>query len=252
MQITPAKFANTLSHDSFFQTKKIGRSIAKLASGKKINRASDDPAGLVISEKMRALVTAIEQEIENIDAQVNFYNVADGFLEQQSESLLRMRQLAIEASNTALNDSQSLAALEQAIEAERQNYNRIVDQAACGNIKLLDGSSGSVAKIEKIEKFWFGDNNAAKAIETIDNSFAQINNLRGELGAKIKNDDSSRREELLIQFRNISASLSEIADTDMAAEFIQLLSNKLALNARMAFAAQSAVSQQSASLLLGF
>ncbi len=231
---------------------KLRKSAEKLASGKRINKASDDPAGLIISEKMRAHIAAIEQELKQIDNRINRLEIADERLHQMGESLIRIRELVITAANESTVDQQSLAAINQAIEYERRNFNRLAEEAAADNIESQNDDGGSADAPEKMAELAVSDaTDATRAIETIDRKLIEVNRIRGEIGAEIKNKQQSRREELLLELGNLSSARSAIVDVDMAAEFAHWVNQKIVIESQLAFRAQTKPTANLVSRLLG-
>ena len=120
----------------------LSKSIERLSSGFKINNAGDDPAGLVISEKLRAQVSGLGQAISNAGDAVNMVKTAEGALSEVHRLLRSMRDLAVHAANTGATDSASVAADQAQISSAISSINKIASETQFGNKKLLDGSAG--------------------------------------------------------------------------------------------------------------
>ncbi len=120
----------------------FSKSIERLSSGMKINRAADDPAGLVISEKFRAQVEGLQQATRNAQDGISLVQTAEGALDEVTTALRGMRKLALHASNTGASDSAARAADQEQIEKAISTINRIANTTAFGNRKLIDGSAG--------------------------------------------------------------------------------------------------------------
>ena len=120
----------------------LSRSLARLGSGKRINRASDDPAGLIISEDLRAEIAGVKQAINNTEVSMTVVQTAEGALGEVSDLLINLRQLAVAAANSATNDFTALTALQNEIQTALENIDRITRQTRFGNKPLLDGSQG--------------------------------------------------------------------------------------------------------------
>lgn len=120
----------------------LGKSIERLSSGFKINSAGDDPAGLVISEKLRAQVSGLGQAVKNAGDAVNMVKTAEGALNEVHRLLRSMRDLAVHAANTGANDSAALDADQKQIANAIASINKIAAETQFGNKKLLDGSAG--------------------------------------------------------------------------------------------------------------
>ncbi len=120
----------------------LAGSIEKLSSGFRINRAADNPAGLAISENLRAQISGLGQAIANSTDAVNMIRTAEGALNEVQSLLRSMRDLALHASNTGANDATSIAADQTQIESALAALNRISENTQFGNKKLLDGTAG--------------------------------------------------------------------------------------------------------------
>lgn len=125
----------------------LGKTIERLSSGFKINSAADDPAGLVISEKLRAQVGGLGQAIKNAGDAVNMVKTAEAALNEVSRLLRSMRDMALHAANSGVTDEASLAADQAQINNAINTINKIADETMFGQKKLLDGSAGIKANI---------------------------------------------------------------------------------------------------------
>lgn len=125
----------------------FSRSIEKLASGLRINRSADDPAGLIRSEDLRAQIVGLEQAIANSQDAANLVKTAEGALEEVHNLLRSMRQLAVAAGNTGTNDLTALQANQNQIRSAIDSINRIAEQTQFGTKKLLDGTAGVSAAV---------------------------------------------------------------------------------------------------------
>ena len=120
----------------------LSKSIERLSSGFRINSAGNDPAGLVISEKLRAQISGIGQAIKNASDATNMVKTAEGALNQVNSLLRSMRDLAVHAANTGATDSASAQADQSQIANAMNSLNKIASETQFGNRKLLDGSAG--------------------------------------------------------------------------------------------------------------
>lgn len=121
----------------------VSKSLEKLSSGMKINRAGDGPATLVISEQMRAQIAGIEQAIENSETAVSLVQTAESALDEVNKQLVNIRQLSIHAANEGANDQNMLEADQAEIFNSIQSINRIASYTQFGTKPLLDGSQGA-------------------------------------------------------------------------------------------------------------
>jgi flagellin len=122
-------------------------SMEKLSSGFRINRASDNPAGLVISEQFRAQIAGLNAAIGNSEGSINMIQTAEGALTEINNLLVKMRELAIHAANEGFNDASQLAADQAEITNSIATIDRIAVNTQFGTKKLLDGSKDNVAII---------------------------------------------------------------------------------------------------------
>ena len=121
----------------------MGRTLEKLSSGMKINRAADSPASLVISEQMRAQIAGLNQAIDNSETAVSLIQTTEANMSEINNLLVSVRQLAIHASNEGVNDEVMLQADQNEINNALETIDRISNQAQFGTKKLLDGSRGA-------------------------------------------------------------------------------------------------------------
>ncbi|MDW8105608.1 MAG: flagellin, partial [Armatimonadota bacterium] len=125
----------------------FARSIERLSSGLRINRGADDPAGLIISENLRAQMVGLAQATANAQDAANLVKTAEGALEEIHNLLRTMRQLAVHAANTGVNDLTAVQADQTQIRSALESLNRIAEQTQFGTKKLLDGTAGISAQV---------------------------------------------------------------------------------------------------------
>jgi flagellin len=123
----------------------LGKSLEKLSSGFRINRAADDAAGLVISQNLRSQVSGLRQATRNAQDGISVVQTAEGALNEVHTILGRMRDLSVQAANTGTNDADARNAAQAEINALTAEVNRISDKTAFGGQNLLDGSYGKTA-----------------------------------------------------------------------------------------------------------
>ena len=128
-------------------TNALTASMQKLSSGYRINKGSDNPAGLVISEQFRAQIAGLNRAIENSEGSINMIQTAEGALGEINNLLISMRELAIHAANEGFNDADQLAADQAEIDNAIQTIDRIASHTQFGTKKLLDGSKANIATI---------------------------------------------------------------------------------------------------------
>jgi len=128
-------------------TNALSASMQKLSSGYRINKGSDNPAGLVISEQFRAQIAGLNRAIENSEGSINMIQTAEGALGEINNLLISMRELAIHAANEGFNDADQLAADQAEIDNAIRTIDRIASHTQFGTKKLLDGSKANIATI---------------------------------------------------------------------------------------------------------
>ncbi len=122
---------------------RMSKTMEKLSSGLRINRAADDPAGLVISEKMRAQLVGLDAAAKNSEKAINMVQTAEAALDQVQKLLDKMRQLALDSANSGVNDSAMLQANQDELDEAIASVTRIASYTQFGTKKLLDGSLGT-------------------------------------------------------------------------------------------------------------
>ncbi len=251
--------------------KALSVSIERLSSGYRINRAADDPAGLAISENLRAQVSGLGQAIANSSDAVNVIRTAEGALAEVHSLLRTMRNLAVHAANEGANDATSVAADQTQIDAAALALTRISDNTQFGTKKLLDGTFAAgidfqigananqtaTVTIADSDATALGINaldvstaaNATLAIGLLDTAISTVSTLRAELGAA-QMDMESNINSLSVARENIAASESTVRDTDMAAEMVNFTRNQILLQAGTAMLTQANAAPQSLLSLL--
>jgi flagellin len=119
----------------------MNRTLERLSSGLRINSASDDPAGLSISEKLRSQVASLNQAVENSEQAITMINTTESALNEIHNLLTSMRELAIHAANEGVNDATALEADQDQIRSSLDTITRIAQNAQFGTKNLLDGST---------------------------------------------------------------------------------------------------------------
>jgi flagellin len=219
---------------------------SKLSSGLRINQASDDPAGLVISERMRAQIGSIAQELTNLDNNINKSNAADQMMAGLEDKLVELREMAIGAADSASNDSNTLQAYQQAADNAVGAYNRVIESSNYGSQTLLDGSEGSVTDLQSLEGIDLSSpEKAAESIEKIDAALSDLNAKHIEVGSNTANYMESFRSNLEIAQNNMVAAESAIRDTDYALEKANMMSLLIKEQAGLALLAQGNLNAKS-------
>ncbi len=235
MSIVGLRIGNDINRSS----KSLFSSMEKLSSGLKINRASDNPAGLVISEQLRAQIASLGQEIKNIDANMNKYATADAMVGVMRDQLVDMRAMAVGAANTAFNSPEAQIAYQRSGELLAESYNRQIENAEYNGSKLFGGSEGSVANID----FSTADTVEASIVK-IDKAMAQLDTVQIEIGAKQKNEFEAMRASKMVTRENLIAAESSLRDTDFGSEFINMVKSSLQMKVGLALMAHSKINAQ--------
>ena len=132
------------SHRNLIKNTEVqNKNLERLSSGLKINRGADSPAGLIISERMRAQIGGLRQAIDNSETGITMLQTAEGALEEVNRTLINVRQLAISSANEAVNDEAMLAANQQEFYDSLRTIDRIASISNYGTKAILDGSMGA-------------------------------------------------------------------------------------------------------------
>lgn len=232
-----------------------GKSSEKLSSGYRINRAADDAAGLSISEKMRAQIRSLGQAQRNAMDGVSLVQTAEGALSEVSDMLVRMKEIATQASNGTYNDT-DLAALDAEYQALATAITDIATNTTFNGITLLDGSldiniqTGDQSSVQVAitistnltSDLTFGDvtdaTNAGTAMGDIDSAIETVNEVRSALGA-LQNQLEHVYNNIGATAENLQAAESRIRDTDMAAEMMTFTKFNILQQAATAMLAQA-------------
>ncbi|GDY14902.1 flagellin [Planctomycetota bacterium] len=252
--------------------------LAKLSSAQRINQAADDPAGLVISEQLAAILGGTEQASDNIATDVSLLQTADGGLSQTSELLNKQRAVALQAANSATLDDGQRAALDAQYRNLGESIDRIAKNTSFGNKPLLDGSfkqtfqvgpdGGSSVKIDLTSKasgkpagfdqagLGLADvslstpTGVSDALTRLDTAINEVANQRGSLGALQANTLEAYGRSMEQAKINLTGAYSTIRDTDMASSAADFARNSiLAQSGYAALAQQNLAGNRILSLL---
>lgn len=249
-------------------TGQLNKSLERLSSGLRINRASDDAAGLAIAENFRSVVRGTGVAQRNAQDGVSLVQTAEGALSETTNILQRVRELAVQASN-GTQSTDNRAAIDAEVQqllaqiddiATDTEFNGIHVLSAAQTITLQAGAQAGqtlVVAVTGAKTNDLGINTvtvstaagAVSALATVDAALKSVNNLRSTLGAQ-QNRLEFTINTLAIQEENSSASESAIRDADMAKETIKFTRNQILVNAGTSILAQANVVPQSALQLL--
>ena len=234
----------------------MAKSLEKLSSGLRINRAADDAAGLVKSEDLRAEISGSKQAVRNAQDGVSFVQTAEGALNEVTSILQRMRELAVDASNTATTDGTAQQAEFSQLSAEltaigtrttfagkqvlsdysSSNLTFHVGAAAADELKISDNLSvGTLTTAISSVDLSTG---AKAGITSIQTAIDAVSTARGKLGAT-QNRLEHTVASLNVSVENLSASESRIRDTDMASEMSNFTRSQILTQAGTAMLAQA-------------
>ena len=248
----------------------LSKSLEKLSSGFRINRAADDAAGLSISEGLRAQTNGLKVAVRNAQDGISVVQTAEGALTESHSILQRMRELAVQASNTGAADQSAREAAELEVSQLASELTRISDTTRYGSTTLLDGSfsgtfqiganAGEVLNVAVSQDFSAGSlgvsgldfsslTGASAALSSIDAAITTVSNSRANLGA-VQNRFEHTIANLSVAAENLSASESRIRDTDMAQEMVSFTRAQILSQAGTAMLAQANSAPQSVLSLL--
>ncbi len=250
-------------------TLSLNKTLERLSSGLRINRAADDAAGLAIAEGFRSQVMGTSMAQRNSQDGVSLVQTAEGALSESHSILQRIRELAVQASNGTQSTANRLAINNEVSQllgqiddiALRTEFNGIKVLSASQTVTLQAGAYTSQTlsiAVTGAKSNDLGVNNvvvstmagAVSAISTIDNAIASVSTLRSTLGA-YQNRLEFTMNTLAIQNENASSSESAIRDADIAQETIKFTRNQILVSAGTSILAQANVVPQTALQLLG-
>lgn len=247
----------------------LNKTLERLASGLRINRAADDAAGLAIAESFRALVRGTAVAQRNSQDGISLVQTAEGALAETTNALQRIRELAVQAANgtqsvntrAALDNEvqQLLAQIDDIAMDTEFNGVRVLSAAQTVTLQagaqagqtLLIALSGAKTSDLGINTVYISTMAAAvSALSTIDLAIQSVSTLRSTLGA-MQNRLEFTISTLAIQEENSAASESAIRDADIARETIYFTRNQILVSAGTAVLAQANIIPQTALQLLG-
>lgn len=226
------------------------RSLERISTGMRINRASDDPAGLAISEKMRAQIRGLNMAGRNIQDGISLLQTAEGALNETHSILQRMRELSVQAANDTLTD-EDRKALALEFEQLKEEVSRISKDTQFNTMPLLDGSKDSIhiqagANAGQSIKLSFGDmsaealgisdlsiadrKKAEEAMTGLDNAIQKVSSERSKMGAYMNRLDHAYNNVLTME-ENLVAAESRIRDADLAKEMMNYTKSLILLQA---------------------
>jgi flagellin len=247
---------------------RLTKSIEKLSSGERINRAGDDATGLAVSEKMRTQIRGLKQAENNAMLGLSFIQVAEGGLGQVNDILQRVRELSIQAAN-GIYSPQDRVQIDVEVSQLIDEVDRISTSSEFNRMKLLDGSLSKTGKASMF--FHVGPNQnqrirayiatmnskafsliedggrkkgvstvgkANNMLGTVDNAIDNLNRQRADLGAYYNRIEITARS-LGIGYENMVSAESRIRDTDVAEELVEYTKEQVLMQSGTAMLAQA-------------
>lgn len=275
MSVINTNVSATLTQNAITKNERaMSSAMEQLSTGKRINSASDDAAGLAIASRMTAQIEGLSQAVRNANDAISLIQTADGALTEVTSMLQRMRQLAVQAASDT-NTSTDRTALNTEFGLLRTEIDRIADNTQWNGENVLDGSAGSMGALDfavganadqtisiTIKNF-SSDGTAASstaaasnvtddisssaitsvtfanaAITALDTAIDQVNSERATLGATV-NQLQYAADNLLNVKSNAEASRSRIEDTDYAKATTELARTQIIQQAATAMLAQA-------------
>ena len=263
----------------------LNKDMEKLSSGERINRAGDDASGLAVSEKMRSQIRGLNQAAQNAQNGISFIQTTEGYLQETTDLMQRIRELAVQSSNGIYSDEDRMQ-IQVEISALVSEVDRIASSAQFNGMNMLTGRfaqpmgenvvTGSMwfhigANMDQRTQVFIGTmsamalgireigseekmsiatpEDANRAIGTIDEALKKINKQRADLGAYQNRLDLTVKG-LNVSAENLQASESRIRDADMASQMVEFTKNSVLQQAGTAMLAQANSQSQNVLSLL--
>lgn len=250
----------------------LNTAFERLSSGFRINRASDDAAGLQITDRMTTQIEGLNQAVRNANDAISLTQTAEGAMQEITSALQRIRQLSIQAQN-GINSSSDRLALQKEVSALKTEISRIGSTTQFAGVNLLTGAysaaflvganGGQSISVNMSRSGGFGasglgigtlsvqsERSASAALTAIDTAISVIGAARADLGA-LQNRFQSTIRNLSNVAENVAAARSRIKDTDFATETASLTKNQILQQASTTVLSQANQRPQSALSLLG-
>ena len=263
-------------------TDSLNKSVERISSGIRINQASDDAAGLAISEALRSDIRVLRQAVRNGNDGISLINVAEGALNEQSSILIRLRELASQAATGTVGSTER-ATIQLEFAALRNEIDRIASTTQFNGQGLVDGSLASSVSASSQVIIQIGSDSetssrinlnesialaaitsttleiqslsvtsasgALTALDSINSAIASVAQGRGKVGA-VQNRLTRSVANLTTSVENLQAAESQIRDADIAEEIATLTRNQILVQASTAMVGQANLIPQSILQLL--
>lgn len=251
------------------------RSLERLSSGYRINRAADDAAGLAISENLRAQIRGLKQANRNAQDGVSMVQVAEGGLAEVSNMLIRMRELAIQAASDTVGDRERTFT-DAEFQQLKSEIQRVAEVTEFNGTPLLSGTGGLLEFQIGVHNDPFNDRisfdsaaanattgslgilaeavsskpGAQTSLGVIDEAILRVNSMRANFGA-LQNRLVATMNSLNVSHENLSAANSRIRDTDVAEETAELAKQNILMQSGVSVLGQANQIKSLALKLLG-
>ncbi|MBT3235449.1 MAG: flagellin FliC [Bdellovibrionales bacterium] len=241
----------------------MDRTLEKLSSGRRINRAGDDAAGLAISENLKAQIRGLGQAQRNAEDGISLVQIAEGSLSEVSNILIRLRELAVQAASDTIGTTERKF-LNVEFEQLTSEVDRIANSTEFNRVPLLNGS-GAVFDIQigtrndpisdrltfdassaDVNVAALGLNltsvadkiSAQNSLAAIDQAVISVSGIRADFGA-LQNRLQSTINNLAVSVENLSAANSRVRDADIAKETAELTKSSILVTAGTSVLAQA-------------
>jgi flagellin len=263
-----------------FNAVHLDKNIEKLSSGMRINRGGDDPAGLAVSEKMRAQVRGLRQAARNTEDAISFIQTTEGYLQESQDVLHRIRELSIQAAN-GVYSPEDVAQIQVEVSSLTEELDRIATSAQFNGMRMLTGNFDNPntgaqnvtasmvfhigANPDQRTQVYIGNmttsglNLAAMSVSTpeksnatimsVDQALNKISKQRADLGA-YQSRFGHAVVGLMTAYENTQAAESRIRDADMAEEMVDYVKNQILMQTSTAMLAQANMKSTSVLSLL--
>lgn len=252
----------------------MNKSLERLSSGQRINRAGDDAAGLAISENLKAQIRGLGQAERNAEDGVSLVQIAEGALSEVSNILIRLRELAVQAASDTIGPTERKF-LNVEFEQLTSEVDRIANSTEFNRVPLLNGT-GAVFDIQigtrndpisdrltfdassaDVNVAALGLNlasvadkiSAQNSLSSIDQAIVSVSGIRADFGA-LQNRLQSTINNIQVSIENLSAANSRVRDTDVASETAELTKNQILMQAGTSVLAQANSSTKTALTLI--
>jgi flagellin len=262
-------FALTAQRNLSNVSERLGGNFSRLSSGLRIASAADDAAGLGISERLRSQVRSLGQAGRNAQDGISLAQTAEGALNEVSNNLIRMRELAIQATNGTLS-TDDRTVIDTEFQSLVEEIDRIAGETTFNDVNLLNATtdvdiqvgldSGDIIAIstQDVTTTTLGidgedttsASNASDALTLIDDAINSVNTSRGALGSSVNRLNSTFRS-IQNTREGLSAAESRIRDVDVAMETADLTRNSILQQASVSILAQANQQPQLALSLIG-